>query len=376
MTPGWNAEEYLALDIRRWLDGSAPIPLVKVTPEFLWKMHVRFAAHKMGLEEPIPLFVMLEHHAWMHWDGQAWAETDEFAVSDSSTELFRGLTYTTDGVPIGPGAETGLHMLETSANALYFFRANHYGFRNMSAVGETLAGRSLLSCKNGLLDLRTRELLPHSPYFFALGHNEIEFDPEATCPAWVSLIDRLFPVSAHAEHIRKLALCVMACERNSHITVLTGSQPATQALVAGVLASLVHESLCANDAIQPDSTYLEQCLSGRVALSIVSTGDDWEEGGLSTCSSLEMFLNAGSDGLRPKTLQGQVPAAHDPWGSIETTLALSEQALDIQSAAANRGMGVKTIQLPSLDDSLIDVHREAIDGELPGILNWALDSRA
>ncbi len=38
--------------------------------------------------------------------------------------------------------------------------------------------------KNGLLDLRTKELKPHTPNFVSLVQSPVVYDPDATCPTW------------------------------------------------------------------------------------------------------------------------------------------------------------------------------------------------
>lgn len=46
----------------------------------------------------------------------------------------------------------------------------------------------ILNLKNGLLNLYTRELLPHSPNFVSLVQSPVEYDPNAKCPVWTECL--------------------------------------------------------------------------------------------------------------------------------------------------------------------------------------------
>ncbi len=49
---------------------------------------------------------------------------------------------------------------------------------------------------NGILDLETEELLPHTPVFLSPVQIPVMFDREATCPAWDKFVAEVFPEDA------------------------------------------------------------------------------------------------------------------------------------------------------------------------------------
>jgi putative DNA primase/helicase len=53
----------------------------------------------------------------------------------------------------------------------------------------------LLACPNGLADLITGELLPHSPFFLTMNAVDYDYDPAATCPRFDKFLDEIFPGS-------------------------------------------------------------------------------------------------------------------------------------------------------------------------------------
>jgi putative DNA primase/helicase len=52
---------------------------------------------------------------------------------------------------------------------------------------------SLLAARNGVVDLRTGELLPHDPGLLLTRRIELDYVPDAPCPRWLSFLDEVFP---------------------------------------------------------------------------------------------------------------------------------------------------------------------------------------
>ena len=49
----------------------------------------------------------------------------------------------------------------------------------------------LFNCHNGTIDLRTGEFRPHSPSDFLTKITEVDYDPDAACPRWISFMDEV-----------------------------------------------------------------------------------------------------------------------------------------------------------------------------------------
>ena len=49
----------------------------------------------------------------------------------------------------------------------------------------------LLNCSNGVLDLQTGELLPHSPKRMLMKVADVAFDPDADCPIWKKFLEKI-----------------------------------------------------------------------------------------------------------------------------------------------------------------------------------------
>ena len=56
--------------------------------------------------------------------------------------------------------------------------------------------RDLVACRNGILNLKTRELLPHDPQFFTMNCMPLEYDPDAPQPrGWLKFLEDLWPTT-------------------------------------------------------------------------------------------------------------------------------------------------------------------------------------
>jgi len=54
----------------------------------------------------------------------------------------------------------------------------------------------VLNVRNGLLDLKTRDLRAHSPEHLSTVQLPVAYDPDATCPAWLKQVEETFPADA------------------------------------------------------------------------------------------------------------------------------------------------------------------------------------
>lgn len=66
-------------------------------------------------------------------------------------------------------------------------------FQNNEVIGDSLKeldGSKLIILKNGILDLTTRKLYPHTPDYFSTIDLKMEYDPKAECPKFREFIEK------------------------------------------------------------------------------------------------------------------------------------------------------------------------------------------
>ena len=64
----------------------------------------------------------------------------------------------------------------------------------------------IFNCHNGTINLKNMEFRPHSPSDRLTKMTEVDYNPSATCPRWISFMDEVF--EGDAERIRYLQKCI------------------------------------------------------------------------------------------------------------------------------------------------------------------------
>jgi putative DNA primase/helicase len=66
--------------------------------------------------------------------------------------------------------------------------------------------RNLVACRNGILNLRTRELLPHDPEFFSMMAMPLDYDPDASKPTrLLRFLEELWPTTTEEDEEKRRA---------------------------------------------------------------------------------------------------------------------------------------------------------------------------
>ena len=72
--------------------------------------------------------------------------------------------------------------------------------------------RDLVACRNGILNLKTRELLPHDPQFFTMNCMPLKYNPDALwSKRWLKFLEELWPTTAQDDKTRKANEVAQEC---------------------------------------------------------------------------------------------------------------------------------------------------------------------
>jgi putative DNA primase/helicase len=134
---------------------------------------------------------------WLVWDGSRWADDDACRVPGMCAEVSRAvMREATDALRASGGSK--------AAEGFYrFAKASQDARRlaSMQTLARGLPGVSVdhskldpdpwaLNVANGILDLRTGELMPHDRAALVTKMAGAEYDPAATCPRWDAFLRR------------------------------------------------------------------------------------------------------------------------------------------------------------------------------------------
>jgi len=102
----------------------------------------------------------------------------------------------------------------------------------LDPVPTSCLAEEIISCANGLLDLRTRKLLPHTPSFFTHNALDYAFNPSAAEPKqWLKFLHQLWPDDQAAiDTLQEIfGYCLTPTRRNRRCSWSSGPSAAGRA---------------------------------------------------------------------------------------------------------------------------------------------------
>jgi putative DNA primase/helicase len=241
---------------------------------------------------------------------------------------------------------------------------------------ETKSG-PYLAFQNGLLPLaaldsdRRSRLVPHSPNWFSPACLEYEFDPDATCPRWLDFMYQILERDTDRIAFLQEWMGYSLVFDNSQqvFLVLIGEGANGKGVIEAVWIGLLGPSNVSNVSLERfgDRFALHSTLGKLINFCN-------EPGKLSAAAENTLKAVVGQDRLSFEKKY------NDPFDAAATVrvVILTNNTL----AFADRSMGIaRRVQYLPFNIS-IPAHQqnrtlaETLKGELPGILNWALDGYA
>lgn len=317
--------------------------------------------------------------SWMHWSGTCWRELDEQQVR---AEMYRRLEHCTYVAGLDKHGEREIrawaptkqkigNLLDAfGALALLPTDTDAPAWTNGHAEGRD-AG-PIVACQNGLLRIRGRKLLALTPDFFNLVSVPYAYDPRARAPAWERFLHQLWPDDP--DSIRALqewfGYVLSGRTDQQKILLMKGPTRSGKGTIARVLGELVgRENIAGPTLAGLGSNFGLSSLLGK-PLAVISDARLSGDGG----QVVERLLTiSGEDTIDIDR------KFRDPWtGKLPTRLMILSNELPNFGDAS----GVIARRFIVLNMTLSWLGREDIGltgklaGEMPGILNWALDGLA
>lgn len=227
-----------------------------------------------------------------------------------------------------------------------------------------------IACQNGIVDLATGALIPHSPLWFSRISLPFAFDPAAACSGWLKFLDEVF--EADAERVRLVrqwfGLCVTSDTRYHAILLLEGPRRSGKSTMLRILRAVVGEENVASPRL---STLSEPFgLMGLLGKRVAICPDAHVGHGDKALGVLEILKSvSGEDAL--EVMRKHLPPVTVRLG-VRFALAVNE--------LPRFGDGANAL----LSRLLIVPFRQTFEGredrdlegrllqELPGIFNWSI----
>jgi len=239
-------------------------------------------------------------------------------------------------------------------------------------IGGVTGRATVLPVANGLLDLQTRTLFPHSRDWFSFAVLPVAFNPSAPRPErWLAVLKTLFENDADKVALLQevFGACLDASLRWKHFTAFVGEGDNGKSVVIAVL-----QALLGNDAFS--GTPLQQLVTNRFAVYTLF-------GKLANISGDESYFESADEGML-KNLTGEAQMQFEqkhktPFVGPNTAKILFgcntlPKFSDKSNATWNRLLILAfDYVVPPADKDPRLLAPSFWSNELPGILLWAMD---
>ena len=221
---------------------------------------------------------------------------------------------------------------------------------------------NLLPCKNGVLDIPSRTLLPHTPSIYATSQLPFDYDPAATCPAFTQALQQI-PESI--QFLQEVAGYALTPDTKHEIAIWLYGEPGTgkSTILEGLKAMLGSRAGILGLADIERSKFALVNLPGKTLVVSSEQPDNF--------ISLSYLLNQIISG-ETITVERKYFDAIDITPRAKIIWAMNNLP---RITSSNDGImrRVKVIKFPKLEAALRDPElKEQIKLEGAGILNWAL----
>lgn len=236
--------------------------------------------------------------------------------------------------------------------------------------GKGRAGDTLV-VRNGLLDVESGTLSPHTPDFLGLYCLPYEYDPAATCPTWEKAVDRICGGNRDVKRLVRqwFGYCLTSSTDQQKFMVLVGEGANGKSTLVGGLLAVIGQANASHVALEKFSGAFDL---GYSLGKLVNVPDDMSEIDKASEGVLKSYTSGGAMDFNQKNRPilsarptaklmfstNTVPRFTDRSSGLWRRLLLVP--LNVVIAEEER---VKGMDKPTYWDSI---------GETAGMLNWAL----
>ncbi|WP_240929509.1 DNA primase family protein [Streptomyces coryli] len=315
--------------------------------------------------------------SWMRWSGTCWRELDEPQLRAALYARLEYVTYRAgtdkDGQPEFRDWAPTKQKLGNLLDALGAVTLLPTDTDAPAWIGRQSAaqdGSPIVACQNGLLRIRDRRLLVHSPEFFNLVSVPFAYDPQATAPTWDGFLRQIWPDDPDAIAALQEWFGYVLSGRTDQqkILLMVGPSRSGKGTIARVLKELVgKENLAGPTLAGLGTNFGLSTLIGK-PLAVIA---DARLSGNDNSQVVERLLTiSGEDTIDIDRKYREV------WtGKLPTRLVILSNELphfgDASGVIARRFVLLNmTVSWLGKEDPTLFAR---LCSEMPGILNWALD---
>jgi putative DNA primase/helicase len=314
---------------------------------------------------------LLHHHrgSFFRWGGARYFEIGDDGLRARLYEFLDGCS-TEKGNPVKPSAHLVNNILD-GLRAVTYLDCGIEPPAWLDAAPD-LAATDIVPCRNGLLHLPSRTLAPLTPCFFALNGIDFDYQPNAPAPAqWLGFLTKLWkddPPSV--ETLQEIfGFCLTYDTGQEKAFLIVGPKRSGKGTIGRIMRALVGPDNTAAPTLAGLGTNFGLAPLIGKRLAIIS---DARLGGRADHQTIaERLLSiTGEDAI---DIDRKYRASWS--GRLQTRFVILTNELprvaDASGALASRFIVLTLLQSFFGREDLQLTNR--LLGELPGILNWAID---
>ena len=159
--------------------------------------------------------------SFLVWDGRRWARDRSLEANRRAKATVRSLQQAAKQAedPIHAKALRSWGLQSEASGKLSAMLSLVKAEPGIAALPEQLDGdRYMLNVRNGTLDLRTRQLLPHDRRMLITKLADVYYNPRAQCPVWLKFLARIFDNNAKLiEYVRRAIGYSLSGSNGEHV---------------------------------------------------------------------------------------------------------------------------------------------------------------
>ncbi len=229
-----------------------------------------------------------------------------------------------------------------------------------------------VALSNGILDIeaalagRADALQPHTPAFLSPVVLPYAFDPEATCPAWLAVLNRVMPIAAGQQLLQEyVGYCLLGGLDHPYGLILTGDGANGKSTVLKVVVKLLGRENCSAVALEKfDERFALFPMLGKLA-NIVNEMGEVEK----TAEGILKNLISGEPMQFERKFKDPVVA--EPTAKLIFACNTLPRFLDRSQGIWRRLLILPFDQVIDEAERDLDIDRK-LEVELAGIFLWAL----
>ncbi|MFJ4626184.1 phage/plasmid primase, P4 family [Streptomyces sp. NPDC088847] len=335
-----------------------------------------------------------KRNKWHRWSGRLWDEATASHISRDVEMVFtdipkvEGENYS-EGIP---PSEVDKPSPKTYREIFLAWAARQRSLRKVSDTVGLLKSREAIWCDsedfdtdpylfnvaNGVVDLRTGELLEHDRSLMCTQMAEVAFDKEATCPQWLRFLEMVQPDEQHRKYLQRLLGSTLAGEKSQIFVVHMGDGGNGK----GVVLDSTHHIMGTYATTGQHETFTRKNGSGRIPADLASYDGKRmvvvDELNDSQKMDEALLKNVTGGGIIKAESKGQNPWEYKPKFTLHFRTNYMPD-LPADPSTLRRFRLIKWPVTPTSQewDTFKDKDHRTVDDfllqEAPGILNWLVE---